>query len=418
MTDLRDRFKAYEEIPVPDLWKQVTDLAAGRPAVRQPPRVRVGIASSAAVLALLVVGVPLALFGLSTSSGMVEPTPTTLGWESLEVAKAPIASAMVEMPGGGYVALAGDTSDVFWSPNGSDWFDADPNGQLALAPSVPSGSPVEGSQMAGTRDSVIIVDQVRQGVWVGDRTTGRWDFIRLEAEDPADALELLTVTTNDRDGLVVARQHGLNTLMIPDSEEPLSIPETDGYLAWIIRNGEAERYRLPTETPEWTVDAHALAVWFNERWTVALYRGKVMAGDEGWEQRQTLLTSADGGVWSTAEAPDGWGFVTSLTAGPASMIATTCHFGGDSFWYSTDGAVWEHATSAHLGHRSVYVDGLGFVAKHGDSPWVVSAEGREWRSLRQHGVALQTLARDTEGIDGPDARSFVFDSRLWIWSAD
>jgi hypothetical protein len=421
MTDLKERFGQYRNVPVPDLWERITDRALDPATTARRPRPNYLAAVAATVVMLLAVGLPVLLVGLRDSTKVIELNPAESPWEAVAV-DPPATDSIVEIEPlqDGFVALVANPGRVLWTPNGRDWFDADPLGLVDVAPPTATESELGcGCVVATTGELVMMVDKANRGVWTGNHTTGGWEWISLTGVDPAEDLVLLGITANDREGLVIASQIGSSTLEIDDPEEPLSIPSTGRYLSWTIRDGEAEQHVLPIATPEWSRGALQLAAWVDRQWIVGLFRGSVWdSSDEGWEERQTLLTSPDGVTWSAFDTPQEWGSPTSLTAGPSGIIATTCHFGGDSFWHSADGSNWTMTTSAHIAHQSGYVDGLGFVVSHEDTPSLISRDGREWQSPSELGVTLQPLASTGEIDNATEGHLFQVGSQLWVWSTD
>lgn len=432
MTDLRDRFAQYDEVPVPDLWDRIEDLAAA-PLVAKRARPRLLVAFAAAVVVLVAVGGPLLLFGTTGPGEIVAESPAAEAWDAtgweLNPADGPFTrriAAVEPVSPGGFIAVTADPGRIFWSPDGVEWFDADPQRQVAQYQPKAADLPSEDDLAAVTGSRVVVLDRADSGVWVGDPKTGDWEPIRLDVVEPGAELELLAVAANDTEALVVAREQGSSLVEVEDAEEPssavLSIPVTDRYLAWVVdpRTGTAQAYTLPVPVPEAASDADAVIEWFNGRWVIVLGRGNVWAGDDqGWDARQAVLVSPDGASWLAVDAPEEWkgAGLTSLTAGPSSIIATTCHFGGDSFWYSTDGTSWVLSTSDHTGHRSAYIEGLGFIARYESTPMdpaPLSADGRTWHPA----VTLERYRGDTERLAAADGRLIAIDSELWLWSTD
>ena len=113
------------------------------------------------------------------------------------------------------------------------------------------------------------------------------------------------------------------------------------------------------------------AAWFGDRWVLA-------AGNSS-------AVSLDGVRWSAGQ--DGAGltaeerYVTSLTAGPDSIMATTCGgWGPHDAWYSEDGLEWNMVSSLPGPHSGyAYSDELGFVVvSEGGERVLMSPDGREW----------------------------------------
>lgn len=414
MTDLRERFRELEDLPVPDLWDRVADLAA-EPGSPRNRRSRVGVAIAASVVVLLAIGVPLLLLGFG-SDAEIDHDPVGAGWATVPTHSPwdmPVVDA-VQMPGGGFAVLTANPSDLFWSPDGASWYDADAADQLPEF--VPIDSDGEGgpTALAVIGDQLAFLDRSGVGVWWGDRQTGIWQFTALDPGEGPGQADLLTMAPSAGELLVIGQVRGPDVLEDPGFE----IAVTNEYLAWLvdIADGAAARNSLPIAGPERAEPDTAFAVSFDQRWMV-LARRTVWTGDEGWDSRVSVLMSDDGETWAASDPPHGWGSVTSLTAGPSSVIVTTCHFGGDSFWYSTDGVAWSQSSSGPVSHQSAYVDDLGFVT-HSGNLWMVSPDGSEWQYPVDLGVTIEPFPKAGERLSAVEEIPFLYNNRLWIWSED
>ena len=157
-----------------------------------------------------------------------------------------------------------------------------------------------------------------------------------------------------------------------------------------------------------------MAVWFDGRWILAMQRNVWTDTDEGWVTSTPVVTSTDGRDWTAVESGFPEHSATSISVGPASMIATQCNFGGDSFWYSDDGIDWQVTATAFLGHRSMHVDGLGFLTYYQGSLTAFSPDGLHW----QGPPAELTVRRVDTGSDLAGTNLFVSSNRLMRWSID
>lgn len=437
MTDLRTRFEAFEDVPVPDLWDRVEALATTTP-VTSPRRAapRFVVAAAAAIAVLLLIGGPFLVGALRESTGVADeeaakaPTGSvvwdTTAWEMAPVA-GPWEHALIDVersPDGGVVVATAD-SGVAWTPDGIDWFDADPAGRLTTLqrPTADESQPSNQRAMAVTESRVAILDQALPGVWLGDPATGEWTPIVL-AEGEGSRVELLTIAANSTTVLVVTRHLAPDGILIQDNEgevESRALPVTDRYRAWTIDPAArtAAPNPLPLPVPEAASLADAVVEWFHDQWVMVSARNVWTGEDEGWASRTALLTSNNGATWTAGRPPEEWngaGF-TSLSAGPTTMIATTCHFGGDTFWVTTNGSDWEPTTSRHLGHQSTYVEGVGFVVPHhtpGEASGFVSPDGRTW----DESVQLEPYRGDVERLATTDGGLIAINNDLLLWSRD
>jgi hypothetical protein len=272
--------------------------------------------------------------------------------------------------------------------------------------------------LAVAGDFIGVVDRENDQVWIGRPGHSGWqavspDTTRIDAE-----VELMTIAGGPDQFLVVARTAGTDVLEVDDPEAPLSVPSTDAYSVWMVdpASSSAARHVLPIPVPEWATNVSAGAVWIDGRWLVLLPRNVMSGGDERWGPEHALVSS-DGVNWSSTELPEDFSSMTSVAASDTVLIATVCDFGGDSFWYSTTGLDWAKATSDHLGHKSAYVEGLGFVVRYRDA-WVMSPDGINWQSPAGRGVTLRNYETETGPASESEAGLFGFDSQMWRWSMD
>lgn len=425
MTDLHERFhREFEDVPIPDLWNRIERIAASE-TVTVPRRMsRALIAVAAAVVALVLVGGPLLLLA---SMGPAEPVVEPIA-DTLTTVPQPRALAEVEPPwdetiravalvgDSGILAIADNPDRVFWSPDRVEWFDADPD--RGVTPWYPwSEEQFEEQIIVATSSHVAVRSETNDGVWIALPETGKWQFIGFTGDETDGRTEqVLTVAANDTEVLVVTSATSTGGISPTGSEAPESIPYIHEYTAWLIDTGDGtiEQNRLPLPASEWVENPMVVANWFNDQWHMAIHRAVWTDTDEGWVTSTPILISSDAQTWTITESnfpPDS---ATSISVGPTGMIATECNFGGDSFWYSDDGIQWEVSTTSYMGHRSVYVDGLGFLTYYQGSPTAFSSGGRQWQTPAA-GLTVQPFD-GTDGPDLPDGNVFVASNRLMRWS--
>ena len=404
MTDLRERFKEFDEVPTPDEWERIEALSARGPMLATAVKPRLLVAVAASLVVLLGVGIPLLVIGsgdspeaatdATSTTAPFSPTtstsaaipPTFTGWQQVAVGEPWVASiAGIEaLPDGGFVLTTADPPQILWSPDGLEWLDADPRGQVTAHPQAAVEDRTGTQVIAAANHRVGLLDRANTGLWVGDPRDGAWEQVLLHADDLAGKVELLAISSNGPEMLVLASVNGLATLedlTVDPGDDPSPIPSIDQYLVWIVDpiNHYVERRSLPIAAHWGWVDDAELE-WFNGRWVIYVAR-QVHEEPEGRTEEESLLVSPDGASWTATAAPKEWEMsLTSLSAGPSTMVATVCHFGGDSFWYSADGINWAKSTSDYTGHSSTYVDGLGFVIEY-NADMLVSSDGRSWEEV-------------------------------------
>jgi hypothetical protein len=421
MTDLHERFHSeFDDVPIPDLWSRIERVAASETVTLPPPRSRALVAVAAAAVALVLVGGPLLLL-----ASMDRTEPLT---ETLTTVPEPRALAEVDPPwretvravtlvgDGGIVALADNPDRVFWSPNRVEWFDADPDRRVT--PWYPrSLSQLEEPIIVSTNRHVAVRGEANDGVWIAAPETGQWQFIGFTGDEADDRTEqVLSLATNDTEVLVVTHTMSTGVVLPTGSEAPESIPYIHEYTGWLIdtNDGTIEPHALPLSASEWVENPMVIANWFNDQWLVAIHREVWTDTDEGWVTSTPIMTSSDGQNWTVIESDFPADSATSISVGPMGLVATECNFGGDSFWYSDDGISWEVTATNYMGHRSVYVDGLGFLTYYQGSPTAFSPDGQQWQTPV---AGLTVLPFDgTADPDPADGNFFVADNHLMRWS--
>ena len=267
---------------------------------------------------------------------------------------------------------------------------------------------------------VAVRNAANNGVWIAAPNTGQWRFVGLPGGEAGERTErVLTLAANDTDVLVVTKTTSQGTVVPTHPEAPESIPYVHEYGVWLIdtNDGTTKRRSLQLPASEWVENPTVIASWFDDQWFVAIHRPVWTDTDDGWAISTPVLTSTDGRSWTLTESTFPPTSATSISVGPTGMIATECNFGGDSFWYSEDGINWETTTTSHMGHRSVYVDGLGFLAFYKGEATAYSTDGREWQSTGAAGLTVQSFDGNTDP-DPTVGNLFVVENRLMQWSMD
>lgn len=424
MTDLRERFSKYDEVAVPNLWDRIERLAETEIVTTVPRRSRVLVAVAAVVVALVLIGGPLLLLTSIDRGGPVVDTSTTdpqsRALNEVDPPWGETVSAVTLLRGGGIVATTSNPDRVFWSPDRIDWFDADPERRVTPRYASPEEQQFEDRIIVSTNSHVAIRNEANDGVWIAAPETGQWELVDFASDESGDrTVRVLSLAANDTEVLVVIHLTSTGVVSPTGLEAPASIPYIHEYSVWLIdtSDGTIENLALPLPASEWAENPMAVANWFNGQWVVAIPRQVWTDADEGWVTSTPVVTSSDGRSWTIAESNFPQDSATSISAGPAGMIATECNFGGDSFWYSEDGVNWEVTTTDYLGHRSVYVDGLGYLTYYKESPTAFSPDGREWQSPAAAGLTVHSF----DGTSDPDptvGNLFVVENRLMQWSID
>jgi hypothetical protein len=391
------------------------------PPTTPPPRRHQAWAFAAAfVLILVVVGA--AALVLRSDDGAppadepspapaVVETPTTLAaapppkgilddtgkWQATQLSEPWTGDIVdvVSLPSGGFVVAA--RSGVFWSPDGVEWIDADPDTQVTAATPGFVGHGYDLPQVISVMgDRVVVLDGIDPGLWVGNPRAGEWESLRFDTADLAGHVQPYAVASNDTEVLVLAEHHP--NFMQEDIETVSQRAEFQsadkGYLVWLANpgTGEVERHPLPP-TPE-LPEAGGLVAWVNNRWLVAL--------------DDAILVSGDGATWTQVPDEDTFDnpvWVTALAAGPTGVVAATCEGWGNRYvYFSEDGLKWENTYVQNNHEEPAYADGLGFVVVDGgeggseeEGHWVTgSPDGRTWHAKTWHsgGVPSWALADD------------------------
>lgn len=363
MTDLHERFKEYDKMPVPELWDRIADLGATAPSRPQPERPRLLIAVAAAVGVLLVIGGPLLLIQSRDSTAPVESSAVV---ENLEWSRIPHDEAVfggedgadmssITAGGPGYVAVgvAGDGTEeasgvrnaaVWTSPDGITWtrvphddavFGGEGSQKMV---SVTAGGP--GLVAVGYRFDEPDRPGVYPGVWTSpDGLT--WTAVPLEEEDGD-----MTSVIAGGPGLVAVGQEGWSAAVwtSPDGLTWTRVPhDPEIFGTGLVRN---DLWVPQTAMRDVTVGGPGL---------IAVGEEGVWGGSEnGVEYESTgaavVWTSPDGVTWTRVphdeEVFGGEGFqkMSSVTVGGPGFVVVgefeLDNTGRALVWNSPDGVTW------------------------------------------------------------------------------
>nr|MDJ0925703.1 hypothetical protein [Acidimicrobiia bacterium] len=318
-------------------------------------------------------------FQKGSTGGVSIPQPITESdttWRRTELTES-WADSIVDvasLPDGGFVVATVEGGSILWSRDGIDWTEADPTGHVSES--------LDSAWLDRELDLVVALPgdliavlgsaETQAQVWIGNLATREWESIRLDGS--TSWIESMAIAANDREVLVVAPTVAENTDSV--------IWKIDAATGAVERlTAAAESLVLPDDAERggfedvWP-DGRA-AQWFEGRWVIAT--------------GNTTATSPDGVEWTfglddrTASYPEAVilnGWVTSLSAGPSGILATTCGgWGPHDAWFSEDGLEWiktpQPVPGPHSG--SAYSDALGFVLTDSEAGrlWQ-SADGRTW----------------------------------------
>jgi hypothetical protein len=329
-------------------------------------------------------------------------------WQKTEV-RAPWAIGVpgvgivdvTSLPDGGFALAAGRGGSILWSRDGVAWEEADPDGLVSPVALVGwpddlkenlrviSGLPGRVAVLGGTGTDPV--------VWVGDLATRVWESIPLETTGLVDSFARVVIASSDDEVLVVAFYRGRFDSAPPEASRPSEAPDDYHHLVWLVDpdTGDVVRGTLPTGLgpsafSEYLTFEDLEAEWFNDRWVIAMGR--------------TTAVSLDGTTWTVGQDDAGLdsessavGSVTSLSAGPNRIIATTCGgWGPHNVWYSDDGLEWVQAPDEVPGPHSGsgYSDALGFVLVDDRGRLFTSHDGETWhwtlgpgRDIYNYGIA-------------------------------
>ena len=177
MIDLHERFRSeFDEVQVPDLWDHIGHLAETETVTVRPGRSRAFVALAAAIAALVLIGGPLLLLTSATQEERVADTTTVPEPQALTQVDPPwgeTISAVTLVGDGGIVAIASNPDRVFWSPDGVEWFDADPERQVTPPYAWTAQSQFDDRMIVSANGQVAVRNTADNGVWIAAPDTGQ-----------------------------------------------------------------------------------------------------------------------------------------------------------------------------------------------------------------------------------------------------
>lgn len=194
------------------------------------------------------------------------------------------------MSDGGFVVVTVEPypSNVVWSPDGVEWFNADP--QQLLPPLAWSDSrhrsnaiplynvldvgpvpitlgrpPGEPGLIAVSEALVALVDPDSTAVYFGDPVTGDWTSVDLDTSGLADHVEPAFVAARGDLLLVAGWVEVTDPPTDPDSAEPIP---TVSLVGWIVdtEQGTAAQTPMPAVTARFGHGEAPELAWFDGRW--------------------------------------------------------------------------------------------------------------------------------------------------------
>jgi len=349
------------------------------------------------------------------------------GWERVETDEleldADFGLTIHAIPESGFLAL-----DVFsWalhvSPDGKEWFDADPQGLTTKPLGWFTQDPV-----ATTGDTVVFPSLDPPGVWIGDPLAGSWNVGAVDLTGPDQKLRPLAVAASDTEALLVA------AVGTGDPLEDLRF-EVDEFAVWVIdlATGTSQRHELPetftrlegagSEPDQGPPGSEALAAWVNGRWFVLPI----------WCSCPTIYSSADGEMWTESEmldseTGDAWYQRDAMfTAGGPEAIMIS-YRAGLPYAYSEDAAAWLGVASQPGADRDdpsgpvAYSDELGFIAVDGAGNVLQLTDDKVWKFAGHppsdvgHVASLAAFNKKLVAITETSPGTGQSSSSLWLWT--
>ncbi len=328
----------------------------------------------------------------------------TEGWEWFKIIEPWVGSVVdfASLPRGGFVVAATDewawtpveSSDgtewqrvagavgewsVFWSPDGIEWRDADPQREVTVLPLTRGFMGSRPQVVTTVGGQVVVLDRTVFGIRIGDLETQTWDAIEFDTSDLVGEIGLLAVASNETEVLVVGYEDDYGGAAPAECGEAQSVVATR-YVTWLVdpRSGEVQRSSLPVghedvNGPAGLVaggrvcgESYGSVAWFKDQWVLNL--------------ADLWFVSADGVSWTYNPTPAGSeALPATLLAGPDTLLAEVWN----GLWYSENGTDWVQPPEPDSGARgpseAAYSPSFGYVA----TPWsqaglYVSTDGREW----------------------------------------
>lgn len=366
MTDLHERFKEYDEVPVPELWDQIADLAAV-PSALQREKPRLLIAMAAAAVVLLLIGGPLLYTGFRDSTGVLESSSSpTLEWSRIAHDDAIFGGedgaemAAVTAGGPGFVAVGvtgngvgeawGVRNAAVWtSPDGVTWsrvphddavFGGDGDQEMV---SVTAGGP--GLVAVGYRFDEPGRSGVYPGVWISpDGAT--WSAVSLDQNAFGDGTAAMTSVTAGGPGLVAVGQDNWSAAVwtSPDGITWTRVPHDPVVFGTGLVGDDL-----------WVPQTAMRDVIVGGPGLIAVGEGGVWGGSENGIEHESsgvaiVWTSPDGTTWTRVPHDEnvfgGEGFqkMSSVAAGGPGFVAVgeyeLNNTGRAIVWNSPDGYTW------------------------------------------------------------------------------
>ncbi|MCP4968231.1 MAG: hypothetical protein GY926_23725 [bacterium] len=360
------------------------------------------------------------------------------GWEAVETDEQGLdvdfGLTIYGMPDGGFLALNVFSWALHVSPDGREWFDADPQGLTTKPVGWFTQDPI-----ATTDDKVVFPSLNPPGVWIGDPLAGSWDVAAVDLTHPDQRLRPLAVAASDQEALLVA------AVGTGDPLEDLDF-EVDDFAVWVIdlATGTSQRHQLPESftrlertgpgPDQGPPGSGAIAAWVSGRWLVV----------PTWCSCSTIYSSVDGETWSESEmrwSPNGdpadavdsetgdaWYQSDAMfTAGGREAIMIS-YRGGLPYAYSEDAGTWlavESELDAEWGGLTdsvAYSDELGFVAiGDGIGSLLRMTDDKVWKyagsapSEVRHVTSIAASKDRLLAITDTDPGTGSSSSSLWLW---
>ena len=381
MTDLHERFREYDEVPVPELWDRVADLAATPPSRDRPERPRLLVVVAAAVVVLLVVGGPLLLIQSqdSTSPFDFSEASVTMEWSRIPHDDAVFGGEggaemhSIATDGSGFVAVgqAGHGVGEFEGVrNGAAWFSSD-GITWSRVPHDPEIFGGDGAQeilsVAAAGPGYVAVgyrfdEPGRPGVYPGVWTSpdgATWSAVTFDEDAFGFWGAAMTSVTKGGPGLVAVGQDGWSAAV------------------WTSPDGV-----------NWTRVPHDAAIL-----------GTGLVGNDLWVPQTAMRDVIEGGPGLVAVGEEGvWGGSENGTVYESTGIAVV--------WTSPDGVTWtrvphDEEVFGGAGFQKmsrVTLGGTGFVAV-GEFELDNTGRALVWNS--PDGYTWSRVPHD-EAIFGPD----------------
>lgn len=421
MIDLHERFKEYDEVPVPELWDRITDLAATAPRRPRRERPRLLIAAAAAVVALVVIGGPLLLIASRDSAA---PVVSSDALDNLEWSRVPhdhavfggedgaeMASIAAGGPGFVAVGVTGDgvgdlgvrNAAVWTSPDGIAWsrvphddavFGSDGDQEMV---SVTAGGP--GLVAVGYRFDEPGRPGVYPGVWTSpDGIT--WSPAPANQEGFGDGKAAMTSVTAGGPGLVAVGEDAWSAAVwtSPDGVTWTRIPHDPAVFGTGLVGNDL-----------WVPQTAMRDVIVGGPGLVAVGEEGVWGGSEnGVDHESTgvavVWASSDGVTWTRVPHDEdvfgGEGFqkMSGVATGGSGLVAVgefeLDNTGRAQVWNSPDGYTWSRvpyddaifgpdpALDADRAMTDVATLDSGLIAV-GTGTWI-SPDGHTWTRIADH----------------------------------